>query len=56
MPGQEKVCEPIELELSDGSILALTKGMDGNIHITNSKRPGETRVYTPDLFASLLDV
>ena len=55
-PGQEIVGEPLEFERKDGSILTLTKKMDGNIHITNSKRPGETCVFTPDLLASLLNI
>lgn len=54
--GQETLGEPIELERKDGSILTLTKKMDGNIHISNSKRPGEICVYTPDLLASLLSI
>lgn len=55
-PGQEILGEPLEVERSDGSILTLLKKMDGNIYITNSERPGETYVFTPDLLASLLSI
>ena len=56
IPGQEIIGEPLEMEREDGSVLTLTKKMDGNLYITNSKRPGETFVLTPDLLASLLSI
>lgn len=54
IPGSEKIGDPFEVTMKDGTVISLARRADGEIELKSTRRPNETRRITPEMLEQYL--
>ena len=54
IPGSERIGDPFEVAMKDGTVISLVRRADGEIELKSTRRPNETRRITPEMLEQYL--
>lgn len=54
IPGSEKIGDPFEVTMKDGTVISLAHRADGEIELKSTRRSNETRRITPEMLEQYL--